>query len=73
MKPIVAPPYEAQRRAWECAYVLRSEFAGHLALGDRIIIEEIYLVGPDALGWSDIRAMLVLYGAVAVAVAGVRA
>lgn len=55
---LVPPPFEVQQRAWEAAHVLRADFAERLALRDRVRIEEVYLTGPERLGWHDVQAML---------------
>ncbi|MFH5927054.1 hypothetical protein [Roseomonas xinghualingensis] len=55
---LIRPPFEVQQRAWEAAHVLRADFADRLLIEDRVRIEEVYLVGPEALGWADVKTML---------------
>lgn len=62
MKPLVPPPYEVQQRAWECAYVLREEFADRLPLESRVYVEVVYRTPTDGLGWHECARMFVLYG-----------
>jgi len=65
VRPIVPPPYEVQQRAWDCAYVLRADFAGRLPLEQRVQVEVIYRTHPEGLGWQEVAAMLVLYREIA--------
>lgn len=62
MKPVVAPPRIVQQRAWECADMLREEFADRIPLEHRVYVEVVYRVGPDGLGWPELARMFVLYG-----------
>lgn len=59
MRPIVPPPYEVQRRAWECAFALRDE---PLPIEQRVYVEVVYRTGPEGLGWHELARMFVLYG-----------
>lgn len=58
MRPIVAPPWQVQQRAWECAHVLRGE---PLPIEQRIQVEVIYRTHPDRLGWPELAQMFVLH------------
>lgn len=62
MRPPVPPPFEVQQRAWECAYMLREEFADRLSLEHRIYVEVVYRTPADGLGWHECARMFVLYG-----------
>ena len=57
----IRPPFEVQRRAWECAVVLRDEFADRLTLAQNIRAEVVCRLHPDQIGWAEIGDMLALY------------
>lgn len=57
----VLPPYDCQIRAWECAQVLREDFANQLPIADRIAVEVVYRSHPDDLGWLDLTRMFGLF------------
>ena len=61
---VVAPPAELQRRAWECAYVLREEHADDLPIDQRIYVEVVYRTPYEGLGWHEIARMFVIFGEV---------
>jgi hypothetical protein len=65
MKPPVSPPYAVQCRAWEAGYVLWEEYRDRLPIRERVLIASVVRMHPDRLGWSECRAMLGLYAAVA--------
>jgi hypothetical protein len=60
---IVPPPYDVQQRAWECALVLRENF--ELPIEGAIRAEVVLRIGPERLGWDEVRDMLQLYSATA--------
>jgi hypothetical protein len=63
MLPTVPVPHIIQARAWECAYILREDFADRLTLEQRVRVEVAYL--SDPLGWAECGDMLGLYSAIA--------
>lgn len=64
MKPPVPPPEIVQRRAAECAYVLREEFSDRLPIEQRVYVEVVYRTPHEGLGWHEVARMLVLFGEV---------
>ena len=61
------PPYEARRRAWECAYVLDGDFAAVIPPGARPEIKRAFGLGWERLGWLQVCFLFVVYGAVVMA------
>ena len=61
MGDAVRPPAAIQRRAWECAYVLREEFADRLTPEQNIRAEIARFVHPDRLGLGEACDMIALY------------
>jgi len=61
MRPIVAPPWQVQHRAWECAFVLREEFWDELPIEHRVYVEVVCRTHPEGLGWLDLARMFIVY------------
>jgi len=55
------PPYVIQRRAWEAAYVLITEYLRRLDQGTLEWCAWRAAVGPERLGWSDISRLFRIY------------
>ena len=61
-KSVVPPPYEVAQRAWECAYVLRTDHHDRIPIRDLVYVEVAYRTGPEGLGWHEIARLFVLFG-----------
>lgn len=58
MKPV---PFAIQRRAWDSAYVLRTDFPHLLTLAQNVAMEVILRMEPSRIGWDEAGEALCLY------------
>ena len=65
MKPPVPPPFVVQHRAWDCAWVLWSDFQDELSLRRKVSVLVVVHMHPERIGWPECRSMFRLYRAVA--------
>ena len=57
----VPVPHQVQRRAWEAAYELRTNFADRLTLQQNVAMEVLIRMEPARLGWSECGEAMCLY------------
>jgi hypothetical protein len=56
------PPYCLQRRAWEAAYMLGTEYRDRLCVTERVIVSRLVGTDPSELDWRDIGRARAIYG-----------
>lgn len=57
----VPVPHQIQRRAWEAAYELRTNFADRLDILQNIRMEVLIRMEPQRLGWKETGEALALW------------
>lgn len=63
LSALIPPPYLVQRRAWECGYMLATEYQERLDQRELEWCAWRVAQAPDRLGWDDIGGLLRLYRA----------